>query len=66
MKPKTRMDYVELYAKKLRNEPLLFEQQRMLIDSQIIASRELFRNMFGEGKDFEKKARSYLKARGII
>ena len=31
MKPKTRMDYVELYAKKLRNEPLLFEQQRQNI-----------------------------------
>ena len=65
MKPKTRMDYVELYAKKLRNEPLLFEQQRMLIDSQIIASRELSRNMFGDA-DFRKNARACLKKRGIL
>lgn len=65
MKPKTDLDYVELYAEKLRNDKKIFKQQKKLIDSQIIASQELFFNAFG-AKNFKENARKYLKEIGII
>jgi hypothetical protein len=60
----TDMDYVVLYAKRLREDSSLFVQQKKLIDGQIRASNELFRNAFG--KNFKKNAREYLKKRGLI
>jgi hypothetical protein len=63
--PITDMDYVELYAKSLKNNPDLFKQQKMLIESQLKASRELFMKRFGE-KDFKIKAREYLRAIELI
>ena len=63
--PKTDLDYVELYAKALRENPKLFEQYKMLINSQIKSSRSFFQNRF-KGKDFKTEARKYLKARGVI
>tara|TARA_Y100000031_G_C7982378_1_gene275380 strand:+ start:397 stop:585 length:189 start_codon:yes stop_codon:yes gene_type:complete len=59
------IDYVELYAKKLKEDPSLFEQQKMLIDSQITGSRSLFENMF-KGEDFKEKAREYLRGIGLL
>ena len=44
----TDMDYVELYAKTLKNNPELFKQQKILIESQLKASRELFLKRFGK------------------
>lgn len=66
MIPKTRLDYVELYANKLKEDNSLFRQQKMLIESQMSASRSLFRSMFGAGKEFKINARKYLKSIGLI
>ncbi len=53
------MDYVKIYAKKLREDNMLFVQHKKLVDSQINSSRSLFKRMFGE--EFNKKAREYLR-----
>jgi hypothetical protein len=66
MIPKTDMDYVELFAKRLKEDNSLFEQQRMIIESQMKASAELFRNAFGTGEEFKRNARKYLKGIGLI
>ncbi|MEK6823546.1 MAG: hypothetical protein AABY06_00785 [Nanoarchaeota archaeon] len=63
--PKTDLDYVKLYAENLKINPKLFEQQKMLINSQIKSSKSFFQNLF-KGKDFKTEARKYLKARGMI
>lgn len=63
--PKTDLDYVELYAENLKTNPKLFEQQKMLINSQIKSSKSFFQNLF-KGKDFKTEARKYLRARGMI
>lgn len=63
--PISDMDYVEFYAERLKIDNRLFKQQKLLIDSQIIASRSLFRNKFKE-KDFKTEARRYLKDLKII
>ncbi len=59
------IDYVTFYAKKLREDNRYFAQQKMLIDSQIQASRSFFQKKF-EGKDFKTEARKYLKAIGLL
>lgn len=59
-----RVDYVELYAKKLREDNSFFEQQKDLIESQLDGSSSLFRNMFGD--NFKVNARKYLKKIGLI
>jgi len=66
MKPVTDMDYVELYAKKLKEDKRHFEQQKVIIESQMESSISVFRNMFGEGEEFKANARDYLKKMGII
>lgn len=65
MIPITDMDYVELYAKKLKEDNSLFKQQKMIIESQIKSSNSLFLNMFGN-KNFKQNARIYLKSVGLI
>lgn len=65
MKVLTDLDYVELYAKKLKDNNHLFKDQKNLIESQLESSSSLFKNMFS-GKDFKKKARAYLKSRGLL
>ena len=57
MKPKTDLDYVELYAEKLKKDNRLFKQQKKLIESQLKSSSSLFRNMFGTAK-LKEKARA--------
>lgn len=64
--PKTDMDYVEYYANKLKTDNNLFKQQKMLIDSQIIASRSLFKRMFSPKVDYKKNARKYLRSINLI
>ncbi|MBI3051174.1 hypothetical protein HYY74_01830 [Candidatus Woesearchaeota archaeon] len=61
----SRMDYVELYAKALRQDNRHFAQQKMLIESQMKSSSQLFGRMFG-GPDFKEKAREYLRKVGLI
>ncbi len=56
---KNEIDYVVLYAQKLKLNNQLFKQQKILIESQLKGSSSLFRNMFGN--NFKKKARAYLQ-----
>ena len=63
--PVTDMDYVELYAEKLRKDNSLFKQQKMLIESQLHSSEDIFKKRFGE-KNFKENARKYLKEIGLI
>ena len=65
MKQMNNLDYVVLYAKKLRNDNRYFAQQKMLIDSQIKASKSFFQKKF-EGKDFKAEARKYLRGIGLL
>ena len=60
----TDLDYVSIYAKKLKEDNKYFKQQKMLIESQLKASQSLFKNTFKE--NFKKEAREYIKARGLI
>ena len=64
MAPKTNLDYVEIYAKKLKMDNKLFSQQKSLIESQMKISQSFFLNSFGE--NFKAKARKYLMKRGLI
>ena len=64
--PLTDLDYVELFAEKLRDDNSLFTQQKMLIESQLQGSRSLFKNTFGTGTEFKEKSREYLKKIGLI
>ena len=59
-------DYVELYANSLKENNKFFKQHKMLINGQILASRQIFRKKFGEGEDFKKNARDYLRKLGIL
>jgi uncharacterized ion transporter superfamily protein YfcC len=65
MIPITDLDYVKLYAKKLKKDKSLFEQQKKLIESQMKSSSELAKKMFGE-KDFEINARKYLRKINLL
>ncbi|MBL7148243.1 MAG: hypothetical protein ISS82_05440 [Nanoarchaeota archaeon] len=60
------LDYVEIYAMKLREDNSFFVQQKKLIESQLYGSSSLFKNMFTCGKDFKINARKYLKEIGLI
>jgi len=60
------LDYVELYAEKLRKNCSLFKQQKKLIESQLHSSSSLFGDMWGEGEIFKLNARAYLKKIGLI
>ncbi len=61
----SRMDFVELYAKALKKDNRHFAQQKMLIESQMKSSSQLFGRMFS-GPDFKEKARDYLRKVGLI
>jgi len=65
-KPVKDIEYVELYAEKLREDNGFFKQQKELINSQISSSSLIFKNKFGEGEVFKKKAREYLRKVGLI
>jgi len=66
MIPKTDLDYVKLFASRLREDNSLFKQQKEFIESQLNASHELFRKRFGTGSNFKKNARAYLRKMGLI
>lgn len=65
MKIMNDLDYVELYAKKLKEDNQLFKQQKILIESQMHSSASIFKNMFGN-KNFKENARKYLRKIGLI
>lgn len=58
------LDYVELYARELRQNHSLFDQQKRLIESQLKSSYSLFAGMFKD--NFKDQARIYLKKIGLI
>ena len=64
--PETDLDYVVLFANKLKEDASLFQQQKSLLESQYLASKSLFKNMFGEGEEYVKNARIYLRKIGVI
>lgn len=64
--PQTDEDYVVLYAEHLKQDSSLFAQQKLLIESQLESSKAVFREKFGEGEEFKKKARAYLKSVGML
>lgn len=64
--PKCDFDYIKIYAINLNKNPKLFAQQKMLIESQLKASRELFKKRFGTKEIFKINARRYLKSIGKI
>lgn len=61
----TDMDYITLYAKALKKDNSLFNQQKKLIYSQMKISREIFAKRFGK-KNFKENARKYLRGVGIL
>lgn len=66
MMPKTDLDYVTLYANKLKEDNSIFKQQKKLIESQLNSSSAIFKKMFGTGKAFKTQARKYLKKAGLM
>ncbi|MFH0875316.1 MAG: hypothetical protein V1859_05235 [archaeon] len=60
------IDYVVLYAEALKKDNSIFAQQKMLIDSQIKGSQDLFRKKCGTGAKFKANARKYLRGIGLI
>lgn len=66
MIPESRLDYIEMYANRLKEDNSLFRQHKKLIESQIHSSSVLFKNMFGKGQDFKTNARIYLKGIDLI
>jgi len=65
MVPKTEIDYIKIYAEKLKSDSSIFDSQKRFIESQLKASISLFRNAFPKNK-FKEKAREYLKARMLV
>ncbi|MBI2133415.1 hypothetical protein HYU11_01895 [Candidatus Woesearchaeota archaeon] len=65
MKSAKNIDYIRLHAEKIRKDSRHFAQQKMLIDSQIQASRSFFQRKFS-GKDFNTEARKHLKGIGLL
>lgn len=63
--PKTDLDYVEIYAKKLKEHPEFFKQQKELIESQLSSSSALIKKRFSKG-NFKEQARIYLKEIGYF
>ena len=66
MIPRTDLDYVELYANKLKKDNSFFKQQKILIEAQLHGSSDIFKNMFGTQNSFKTNARKHLKRIGII
>jgi hypothetical protein len=66
MNLKTRLDYVEFYANKLKEDNSFFNQQKTLVESQLKSSSSVFKKMFSPEKKFKDNAREYLKNIGLI
>ena len=64
-KPLIDLDYVNYFAQRLRDNPSLFKDNKLLIDSQIKSSKEIFLKRFGK-KNFKENARKYLREIGIL
>lgn len=60
------LDYVEIYAKRLKEDNSYFKQQKGFIESQFKSSHCLFNHSFGKGQNFKRHARQYLRERGLL
>ena len=65
MIPKTDLDYVEIYAEKLKENPKFFKQQKKLIESQLKSSSELIKQRFPK-ENFKISMRNHLRKIGIL
>ncbi len=63
--PKTDLDYIEIYAKKLKENPKFFKQQKELIESQLASSSEITKKRFSK-ENFKTQARVHLKEIGVF
>ena len=63
--PKSDLDYIEIYAKKLKENPNFFKQQKELIESQLSSSSDLTKKRFS-GENFKTQARDHLKEIGVV
>lgn len=63
--PKTDIDYVEIYAKKLKQDSKFFKQQKKLIESQLKSSSQLTKQRFPK-ENFKISVRNHLRKIGIL
>ena len=63
--PKTDLDYIKIYAEKLRENPKFFKQQKELIESQLSSSSDLTKKRFSR-ENFKVQARAHLKEIGVF
>jgi len=63
--PLTDIEYIEYYAKRLKNNSKYFKQQKEFIESQMKISSSLFLRRFSK-EDFNANAREYLKNIGML
>jgi len=63
-----RMNFVRYWAEYVRthDDEDWSKQQKVLIDSQLENSKNVFKSMFGTGEDFKVNARKYLGQMGLI
>lgn len=63
--PVTDMDFVELIAEKLKNDPKIFKNHKDFIEGQMFMSQSFFKRYFKED-NFKEQAREYLKGMRLI
>jgi hypothetical protein len=63
--PKTDLDYVEIYARELKNNSKFFKQQKKLIESQLKSSSQLAKQRF-PSKNFKISMRNHLRKIGLL
>ncbi len=63
--PKTDLDYVEIYARKLKENSKFFKQQKKLIESQLKSSSQLAKQKFPK-ENFKITMRNHLKKIGVL
>ena len=63
--PEVDIDYVEIYAKKLKQDSRFFKQQKELIESQLKSSSQLAKQRFPK-ENFKITMRNHLRKIGIL
>ena len=62
--PKTDLDYIVVYAEKLKENPKFFKQQKELIETQLSSSAALAKQRFSK-ENFKTEVRAHLKEIGV-
>jgi len=60
------LDFVIVFARMLREDNSLFEVHKRVVESHLDLLNYTFKNRFGSGESFKKKAREYLRKRGLL